>query len=284
MQASPTRPSGCHQICIFFSHKPKWNCYVLVFHGKGALIVTTRCGILHGFALLALCMLPMGNLQADEACPPVPQPIGYVTDYARAISPSDERRLAVVASELERKTGVRVRILTLPYLGGADFEALSKGVLAAWSETPEIGARMILIIDALAEKKMRIEYGPEIGSMLSEEASKRMQTQVMLPFLAQGDRGSAYLFAVTELSVAIGLEQKVALYTVPGYLKLQHASLGPQPTAPKRTNDLLLFIPLLVFMVGMARLETKMARATVVFDSVFRKRWAGRFHNMRWKS
>ncbi|MBK6910294.1 MAG: TPM domain-containing protein [bacterium] len=240
-----------------------------------------RNGILHRLVQIALSLLLAGSALADEANPAIPEPIGYITDYARAIAPADERKLAQVAGELERKTGVRIRVLTLPYLGGMEMNDIARTLLAKWSESPAVQARTILIVDALAEKKMRIEYGSEISAMLSEEASKRMQQQVMLPYLAQGDRGSAYFLAVTELSVAIGLEQRVALYTVPGYLKLQPALYDPRGAPPARTNELLLFVPLLIFMIGMARLETKMARATVVFGEVFQARWRGRWNRMQ---
>ncbi|MBL0062517.1 MAG: TPM domain-containing protein [bacterium] len=132
-----------------------------------------------------------------------------------------------------------------------------------------------MILDALAEKRVRIRLGENIPHLISDEVSKRVQQQVMLPNLAQGERGTAYLLAVTELSVAIGLEQQVALYTVPGYLKLQPAVYRPNGENKNKLPDILLFIPLLVFMVGMARLETRMARATQVFDKVFRQTWVG---------
>ncbi len=234
-------------------------------------------GILQRVLQLACLVFATLVARADEAAlPVVPEPIGYVSDYARVVDPSDERRLAQIGAELERKTGVRIRVLTVPNLGGQDLDYIAKALLAAWSESKEKADNTILILDALAEKRVRIELGKNIPRLISDEVSQRVQQQVMLPNLAQGERGEAYLLAVTELSVAIGLEQQVALYTVPGYLKLQPAVYRPNSKNTNELPDILLFIPLLVFMVGMARLETRMARATQVFDKVFRQTWGGR--------
>lgn len=234
-------------------------------------------GILQRVLQLACLAFATLVAWADEAAVAVvPEPIGYVSDYGRVIEPGYERKLAQIGAELERKTGVRIRVLTVPNLGGQELDFVSKALLAAWSESTEAAANTILILDALAEKRVRIELGENIPHLLSDEVSKRVQQQVMLPNLAQGERGAAYLLAVTEISVAIGLGQQVALYTVPGYLKLQPAVYKPGGEKKKELPDILLFIPLLVFMVGMARLETRMARATQVFDEVFRHTWGRR--------
>ncbi|MBK6764913.1 MAG: TPM domain-containing protein [bacterium] len=216
------------------------------------------------------------NARAGEVdAVPVPEQIGYVSDYGRVIDPADERRLVDISEELERKTGVRVRVVTVPTLGGADIDQVSPALLKAWGDSA-MAARTILILDAIAEKKARIELGVGLNSIVTPEVSHTVQKQVMLPLLSRGDRGEAYLLAVTELSVAIGLYEKVALYSVPGYLKLQPAVFNPRAVHSEKLPELLLFIPLLIFMVGMVRLENRLACATVVFGAVFRRNWRRR--------
>lgn len=255
--------------------------YVIVFHEKGALTLNTLSGILQRLLQVAILGVLAVNAQADEvALATVPEQIGYVTDYGRVIDPSDERRLAEIGSELERKTGVRVRVVTVPSLRGADIDQVSPALLRAWGDSA-MAARTILILDAIAEKKARIELGVGLNNIVTPEISQTVQKQVMLPLLSKGDRGEAYLLAVTELSVAIGLSEKVALYSVPGYLKLQPAVYRPDSGGREKLPDILLFIPLLIFMVGMVRLENRMACATVVFGAVFRRNWRRRIDWMK---
>lgn len=258
------------------SHKPVLGTYVVVFHEKGALTLKTLIGILQRVLQVAIIAVSASTGWADEALPPpVPEPIGYVSDYGRVIDPVDERRIADISSELERKTGVRVRVLTIPSLGGSDIDLVSPVLLKAWGDSAD-AARTILILDAIAEKKVRIELGVGLGRAVTPDVSRTVQQQVMMPLLTKGDRGEAYLLAVTELSVAIGLAERIALYSVPGYLKLQPAVYRADGARAERLPEILLFVPLLIFMVGMARLENRMARATVVFGEVFQRNWKRR--------
>lgn len=277
----PPNPT-CHPFCNNLSEHGHVGRYVIVFYGKGSLTLKTSFGILRNSLQIALfASVTIVTWASETTLPPIPEPIGYVSDYGQVIDPSDERKLAQIGAELERKTGVRIRVLTVPDLGGQDLDYISKALLAAWSETPQVAEHTILILDALAEKRVRIELGEAIPNLMSEEVSKRVQQQVMLPHLAKGDRGAAYLLAVTEMSAAIGLESRVALYSVPGYLKLQPAVYRPNDQKKTSLPELLLFVPLLIFMVGMARLETRMARATVVFGDAYRQSWTRRFARLR---
>ncbi|MCB9367473.1 MAG: TPM domain-containing protein [Calditrichaeota bacterium] len=218
---------------------------------------------------LALLWLFAATVQADSTHSAMPQPIGYVSDFAKVIAPADERRLAAISEELERKTDVIVRVVTVPSLDGLDIEDFSRFLLESWMDSGQ-ATKTILIVDAVADKRMRVSLGDGLNRMVTPAVSETVQRQVMMPLLSRGHRGEAFVLAITEFSVAIGRSQHVALYSVPGYTRVYPASFSARPPVHSSTNELLLFIPLLIFMVSMARLETKMARATVVFEDVFR--------------
>lgn len=226
-----------------------------------------RLRILQRIMQIVCLLVAVPFAGANETLPVAPEPIGFVSDYGRVVAPSYERRLAEIGSELERKTGVRIRVVTLPGLGGADIEAFSKYLLRSWMDSAH-AARTILIVDAVADKKMRVTLGEGLGDVITPDLSATVQRQVMLPLLLRGHRGEAYTLAVTELSVAIGMSERVALYSVPGYLKLQPAAYHPNGEEAESFPEILYFVPLLIFMVAMARLENRMARATQVFGAV----------------
>lgn len=256
------------------------NRYVIVFHGKGALTMRTLIGILQAALQIVTLAVGFTAAKANDALPETPELIGYVSDYARVISPAHERRLAEIGSELERKTGFVVRVVTLPSLGGSEIDRFATYLLDRWCDSAT-AASTILIVDAVAEKQMRVELGEGLSDVLTPKLREDVQRQLMFPLLSRGNRGEAYTLAVTELSVAIGMNRKVALYSVPGYLSLQPAAYPPFPANRKQLPELLLFVPLLMFMVGMARLEIKMARATPVFGALFRSKWQSRWSSFR---
>lgn len=227
-------------------------------------------GILHRFgqiALLALLACLPKDMQAGEAV--FPEPIGYVSDFGRVMSPKFERRLADIGSELERKTGIRLRVVTLPSLQGIAIEDAAATLLSEWSESDEAQSHTVLILDAMADKKMRVEMGAEMLNILTPELSERIQQQVMLPHLVRGEREDAYLLGAIEIAVSVGLAEHVALYTVPGFLKLQPALHQPLVKQSPSPYELLCCAILLGFMGVMIRLQNKIAPATQVFSPLF---------------
>lgn len=239
-------------------------------------------GILHRFgqiALLALLVALPRDMHAGEAI--FPEPIGYASDFGRVMSPKYERRLADIGAELERKTGIRLRVVTLPSLQGIAIEDAAATLLHEWSESEEAQSHTVLILDAMADKKMRVEMGAEMISILTPELSQRIQEQVMLPHLVRGEREDAYLLGAIEIAVSVGLAERVALYTVPGFLKLQPALHQPQPKQSPSPYELLCCAILLAFMGLMIRLQDRIAPATQVFSPLLLERARSRVLSLR---
>ena len=75
-------------------------------------------------------------------------PIGYVTDLARLVDPETERKICDISSELERKTGIRVTVVTVPDLFGYEIEDFTAELLTLWIPNPSLRAQSVVIIDA----------------------------------------------------------------------------------------------------------------------------------------
>lgn len=239
-------------------------------------------GILHRFgqiALLAMLVVLPKDMRASDAI--FPEPIGYVSDFGRVMSPKYERKLAEIGGELERKTGIRLRVVTLPSLQGVAIEDATATLLSEWSESEEAQSHTVLILDAMADKKMRVEMGAEMLSILTPELNQRIQEQVMLPHLVRGEREDAYLLGAIEIAVSVGLAERVALYTVPGFLKLQPALHQPQPRQSPSPYELLCCAILLAFMGLMIRIQDTIAPATRVLSPLLFDRARNRVRSLR---
>src|SRR3989337_2822149 len=69
------------------------------------------------FTLLAATLLSAGLTAGQE--PAIPQPIGYVNDFADVIAPEIEHQIAAVCHELDEKTGAEITVATFPDIGDA---------------------------------------------------------------------------------------------------------------------------------------------------------------------
>ena len=88
-----------------------------------------------------------------------PKPKGLVNDFARVISPQHSQRLTQVTGELLRKTGVPVVVVTMPDIGGDDYNEYANRLYTAWGIGKKGEDRGVLIFVTVKERKMRIETG-----------------------------------------------------------------------------------------------------------------------------
>ena len=217
--------------------------------------------------MTGICMLFPANPAGAESvrASELVEPIGYVTDAARIIPPEIERKIAQLSEELERKTGVRVAVVTMPDLGGYEIEAFAAALLKRWIPDPQQRNRTLLLIDALTEEKFRMELGSSLDSMLSVASVRRVQDQVLVPSLESGDKGMAYFLTVTEFADVLARESNVTLYRLkgPGYLRNLPAVHTPTPIKHQGPAPSLWFLPVMMAALWIGYRET---RAVTVRD------------------
>jgi uncharacterized membrane protein YgcG len=223
--------------------------------------------VIKGVALLVLGLfagtLPVvaETANTSKATQDFLRPIGYVTDLAQIIEPETERKICNLSAELERKTGVKVIVLTMPDLEGYKIETFAEDLLAYWVKDPQVRRNTILLIDALKEEKFRLELGSALDSILTNQAATRVQKQVLLPSLRAGYKGMAYFLTITELADEIARQKHVTLYRLkgPGYLNPQPAAAAL--TIPQRQPDTLLpplwFLPVMMVTLWIGYRETR---------------------------
>ena len=90
---------------------------------------------------------------------PFPRPQGLVNDFANVISPQYEEKLAQITSELLKKTEVPVVVVTMPDIGGEDYNEYAARLYEAWGIGKKGVDKGVLIFVTLKERKMRIETG-----------------------------------------------------------------------------------------------------------------------------
>lgn len=233
--------------------------------------------ILHGFLQTSgnkgvdAAILLIAALLISGSCPvkanaankteSIISPFGYVTDLARLVEPKVERKICDLSIELERKTGVRVAVVTVPDLSGFEIEEFANELLKHWMPDPAVRAQSILIIDAPNEEKLRLEMGIAIDTMLTSEAATRIREQVLLPSLRKGDKGQAYLLTITEIAAEIAHHRDVTLYQLkgPGFLKNQPAAAAIPPGRDRDTSSSLWFLPVIMAALWIGYRETRAA-------------------------
>jgi uncharacterized protein len=186
--------------------------------------------------ILALLLTPLASL-AEQ---PFPKPKGLINDFANVIPQSYEQKLVSLTSELLNKTGTPVVVVTMPDIGGEDYNEYANRLYETWGIGKKGEDKGVLIFVAIQERKMRIEVGYGLEGILPDGLAGEIRDRHMTPYLKQNKFGEGLLNGTAAVSQIIAKDAGVKL-------------TGQVPVrAPKKRRSRLSFIPLLlIFLIFM---------------------------------
>jgi uncharacterized protein len=115
-----------------------------------------------------------------------PRPQGLVNDFAGVMEPSTRETLTRILSDLQRKTGVDIAIVTVKDLQGLDIDTYATDLFATWG----IGSRNdegVLILLATDDREIKVEVGYGSEAYLTDGMTGQILDQYVIPLLAQDD-------------------------------------------------------------------------------------------------
>lgn len=158
--------------------------------------------VLRPFAwLLAFVILFVSTLA--EAAPFAPPPLaGHVVDPAGALTEMQAHRLDLKLDRARRQTGFAIIVYVMPQLPeGMSIEDVGYAAGNAWGVGSKAGDDGILLLAALADRKLRIETGKGAGGALTDVQSSHIIRDVIAPLMKEGrtyeamDRGASAIVA-----------------------------------------------------------------------------------------
>jgi uncharacterized protein len=139
----------------------------------------------YGLALAALLLLTIASPMMNHAADPFPKPKGLVNDFANVISPQYEQKLTQLTGELLKKTEVPVVVVTMPDIGGEDYNEYANRLYEAWGIGRKGDDRGVLVFVTLKERKMRIETGYGLEGIIPDGLAGEIRDKYMIPYLKQ---------------------------------------------------------------------------------------------------
>lgn len=141
----------------------------------------------------------------------LPRPHGLVNDFANVIPPEYEQKLIQVTSELLQKTEVPVVVVTMPDIGGEDYNEYANRLYQAWGIGKKGEDRGVLIFVTAKERKMRIETGYGIEGLIPDGLAGEIRDQYMIPYLKQNRFGEGLLNGTLAIAGIIARDAGVSL-------------------------------------------------------------------------
>jgi len=157
----------------------------------------------------------------------IPQPQGYVNDYANVIDSSTEREIAAIANAVERQTGAQISVLTVesmePYPTIEDFGI---AVAEEWGVGAQGEDSGVILIVSVGERQLRMEVGYGLEGAIPDGRAGRLLDEHVVPDLSRNNYGAGLLQGVAAVSQVIAEEYGVTLENVQAPRRAVEAEQG----------------------------------------------------------
>lgn len=185
-----------------------------------------------------LLMLLYINSGPSVAVPSFPRARGLVNDFANVIPPSYEQKIIGITAELLKKTGTPVVVVTMPDIGGAEYNEYANRLYKAWGIGKKGEDKGVLIFVTIKERKMRIETGYGVEGILPDGLVGEIRDKYMTPFLKNDKFGQGLLNGTIAISRIIARDANVELT---GQTALKKSR--------KKKSGVSLFFPIILIVV-----------------------------------
>jgi uncharacterized protein len=160
-----------------------------------------------GMVVAAVLCAPVAH---GEKVATMPQPTGYVDDYAGVLSASAKAEIEAECRELHDKTKAQVFFVTVKTLEGEAVETFANQLFAKWKIGEKKTDRGVLLLLSLKEHKRWIEIGYGLEGILPDGKVGDIGRE-MVPALKASNYDEAARIGVRDVSTVIAADAGVTL-------------------------------------------------------------------------
>lgn len=204
------------------------------------MLTSIRTGHLQRLKIFVLFFLVLLGAPA-HAEGPFPKPQGLVNDFAEVIPVDQERRIGAVAGELLQKTGIPVVVVTMPDIGGADYNEYANRLYESWGIGKKGEDKGVLLFVAVQERKMRIEVGYGVEGVIPDGLAGEIRDRYMVPYLRKDQYGEGLLNGAAAVAQILAKHEGV---------ELTGKGAVPQPSESRRDRggSAFAFLPIILIV------------------------------------
>ncbi|MFP4085860.1 MAG: TPM domain-containing protein [Desulfobacteraceae bacterium] len=184
---------------------------------------------------------------------PIPEPQGLVNDFAGVIPDASAQKITAVSAALLQKTGVPIVVVTMPDIGGAEYNDYANRLYTAWGIGKKGEDKGVLIFITIQERKMRIETGYGVEGILPDGRVGEIRDRYMLPYLKEDRFAEGLLAGTLAVAKIIADDSGVEL------------TQEPQAPPPKEKGSLLSFLPILFIIMIFVMMSKRRGGSWLLF-------------------
>ena len=156
------------------------------------------------------------GLAALATAQQLPNPVGYVNDFASVISDADKAAMTNVIEEVRQKTGAEIAVVTVPTMEPfASIEDLGIAIGEQWGVGSAGSDEGVILVVAIRERMFRIEVGYGLEGAIPDSRAGRIRDEYVIPYLRNNEYGAGLLNGVRAVAQRIAEEHGVTLSGTP---------------------------------------------------------------------
>jgi uncharacterized protein len=138
----------------------------------------------------------------------LPQPSGWVNDFAGVISPEYKEKLSSLIEELEQKTTTEIAVVTVTSIAPYDEKEYARLLFDNWKPGKKGKDNGVLVLLAIKERRWRIETGYGVEGILPDGLCGEIGRNYMVPYFKEGKYGEGLYQGVIKIAGIISGQVK----------------------------------------------------------------------------
>jgi len=177
-------------------------------------MLRTRALVIFALAFVLL-LSARGSANAQSAQSPLPQPTGYVNDYAGVIDSATKARLETTLGNLDRQHQIQFSVVTVDTTGGQEIFDYSLAVARGWG----IGAKdaqkpSLLLLVAIKDRKYYTQVSRHLEGDLPDGLAGQIQREQLMPAFKVGQYGQGLAATVETYITTVAQKQGFSTDTI----------------------------------------------------------------------
>lgn len=194
----------------------------------------------------------------------IPQPSGWVNDFAGVIGPEYKEKINALIEELQQKTTAEIAVVTVNSIAPYDEKEYARLLFDNWKPGKKGKDNGVLVLLAIKERRWRIETGYGVEGILPDGLCGEIGRNYMVPFLKQANYGEGLYRGMMKIAQVIGKDANIELNTLQGI-----KDLTPIQVNSHDSSDSIIIIIVFLLFFGILILPILLGRR---YNNVF---WGG---------
>jgi len=140
----------------------------------------------------------------------IPQPEGWVNDFANVISQEYRDKLTALIQELEEKTTSEIAVVTVNSIAPLDEKEYARLLFDNWKPGKIGKDNGVLVLLAIKERRWRIETGYGVEGILPDGLCGEIGRNYMVPYFKDQKFGEGLYNGVAKIANVLGVTTEVS--------------------------------------------------------------------------